>query len=130
EVVIGTSPQLLCALAVSFIARRRRARFVLEVRDLWPESLVAVKACTSDSVLYRSLDRVARRLYREASKIVLVSDEFQRTLEARGLDPARLAVVKNGVDTEKFRPDVVPAARPEWAGKFIVSYIGTLGMAH
>jgi colanic acid biosynthesis glycosyl transferase WcaI len=130
EVVIGTSPQLLCALAASFIARRRRARFVLEVRDLWPESLAAVKACAPDSALYRSLDRVAGRLYREAWKIVLVSDEFRRTLEARGLDPARLAVVKNGVDTEKFRPDVAPAGRPEWDGKFVVSYIGTLGMAH
>jgi glycosyltransferase involved in cell wall biosynthesis len=38
--------------------------------------------------------------------------------------------VKNGVDTEMFRPDLPPADHPELAGKFVVSYIGTLGMAH
>jgi glycosyltransferase involved in cell wall biosynthesis len=48
----------------------------------------------------------------------------------RGVDPGRIAVVKNGVDTEMFRPDVAPARHPEWDGKFIASYIGTLGMAH
>ena len=130
EVVIGTSPQLLCAQAASWIARRHGARFVFEVRDLWPESLVAVGACTPDSRLYRSLDRLARGLYRRAWKTVVVTDEFRRRLIEQGVDPARLSVVKNGVDAEMFHPGVSPASHPELAGKFIVGYIGTLGMAH
>jgi len=130
EIVIGTSPQLLCALAARWIARRHRARFVFEVRDLWPDSLVAVNAATPDALLYRTLDAVARFLYRRAWKIVVLTDEFRRILLERGIDPARLAVVKNGVDTGLFRPDCPAARRPELDGKFIVSYIGTLGMAH
>ena len=129
DVVIGTSPQLLCAAAGEWIARRHGARFVFEVRDLWPESLVAVKACTETSFLYRSLDRLANRLYRRAWKTVVVTDESRRSLAERGV-ATRVAVVKNGVDTDRFRPDVAPAALPETAGKFVVSYIGTLGMAH
>lgn len=130
DVVIGTSPQLLCAQAASWIARNKNARFVFEVRDLWPESLAAVGARGTDSRLYHALDRVAQNLYRRAWKTVVVTDEFERRLLTRGLDPARLAVVKNGVDTEMFRPDVAPASRLELAGKFVVSYIGTFGMAH
>jgi glycosyltransferase involved in cell wall biosynthesis len=130
EVVIGTSPQLLCAQAACWVARHHRARFVFEVRDLWPESLVAVKACAPDSLLYRSLDRIAARLYRDAWKTVVVTEEFRRRLLERGLEDSRLAVVKNGVDTEMFSPDVEPTRHPEWDGKFLVSYIGTLGMAH
>ncbi len=130
DVVIGTSPQLLCALAARWVALEHKARFVFEVRDLWPESLVAVGACREGSVVYRALDRMARRLYRKAWKTVVLTDEFRQRLLARGVDPAKVEVVKNGVDTEMFRPDVEPARHPEWDGKFIVSYVGTLGMAH
>lgn len=130
EVVIGTSPQLLCALAASWIARRCGARFVFEVRDLWPESLVAVEASTEQSLLYRGLGRVANSLYEEAWKIVVVTDEFERRLMARGIPGSRIAVVKNAVDSDQFHPGVAPAARAELAGKFVVSYIGTLGLAH
>ena len=130
EVVIGTSPQMLCALAASWGARRYGARFVFEVRDLWPESLVAVQACTEQSLLYRLLDRLAGNLYHRAWKTVVVTAEFERRLVERGVPPSRLAVVQNGVDTDRFRPDVLPATHPELAGKFVVSYIGTLGMAH
>jgi glycosyltransferase involved in cell wall biosynthesis len=130
DVVIGTSPQLLAALAAFWIARGRRARFVFEVRDLWPESLVAVQACSERSLLYRTLDHIARRLYRDAWKIVVVTDEFRHRLAARGVAPPRLAVVQNGVDTDRFHPGVPPADARHLAGKFVVSYIGTLGMAH
>jgi glycosyltransferase involved in cell wall biosynthesis len=130
EVVIGTSPQLLCAQAASWIARRHASRFVFEVRDLWPESLAAVGACSPDSRLYRVLGRVADGLYKRAWKTVVVTDEFQRRLLARGLAPERVTVVKNGVDAGMFHPGIAPARHPELAGKFVVSYIGTLGMAH
>jgi glycosyltransferase involved in cell wall biosynthesis len=130
DVVIGTSPQLLAALAAYWVARGHRARFVFEVRDLWPESLVAVQACSEQSLLYRGLNRIASRLYREAWKTVVVTEEFSRLLAARGVPASRLAVVKNGVDTSRFHPDVPPADLPQLAGKFVVSYIGTLGMAH
>jgi colanic acid biosynthesis glycosyl transferase WcaI len=129
-VVIGTSPQLLCAQAAAWIARRHGAKFIFEVRDLWPESLAAVNACTPDSRLYRGLHRLAQSLYRQAWQVVVVTDQFRRRLIEQGVDPRKIAVVKNGVDAGLFRPGVAPAGHPEWAGKFLVSYVGTLGMAH
>jgi len=70
DVVIGTSPQLLCAAAAWLLARRFGCPFVFEVRDLWPESLPAVGASPEGSMLYRLLARVATRLYRSADLIV------------------------------------------------------------
>lgn len=133
EAVIGSSPQLLCAWAASWIARLRGSRFVFEVRDLWPESLEAVGVAGSSSCAYRALDRIAQRLYGRAWKVAAVTEEFVERIAARGVDPARIAVVKNGVDTEMFRPGLAPPEdlrRPELEGKFLVSYVGTLGMAH
>ncbi len=59
SVVVGTSPQPLAALAASWVAAIRRVPFVLEVRDLWPESLVAVGA--GGGPMVRALERVAER---------------------------------------------------------------------
>ena len=134
DVVIGTSPQLLCAAAAARLARRFRARFVLEVRDLWPESLEAVGVCSPGSMPYRVLDRIASRLYRSAWKIVVVTEAFRDALVGRGVAATKIEVVKNGVDTSFFHPDAPPSrwvcAQESLRGKFIVSYIGTHGLAH
>ena len=65
DVIIATSPQLLVALSGWWLAFARRVPFVFEVRDLWPESLVAVGAGNKTSPLHRSLARIAHFLYRQ-----------------------------------------------------------------
>ena len=59
DVVIATSPQLLVGLAGWWLARRKRSRFVFEVRDLWPESMAAVGVGNEKSLVYRALTRIA-----------------------------------------------------------------------
>ncbi len=125
EVVIGTSPQLLCAAAARIIAKRFGARFVFEVRDLWPESLSAVGAAQESSLLYRSLENMAGWLYRSADKIVAVTDSSRDEILSKGISPAKVAVVRNGVDIDSFA-----AEPPGLSGKFTVCYTGALGMAH
>ena len=65
DVVIASSPQLLVGLSGWWLARCKRSRFIFEVRDLWPESLAAVGKGNPDSLLHRSLARIASFLYRE-----------------------------------------------------------------
>ncbi len=59
DVVVATSPQLLCAVAGHLIAKRYGAPLVMEVRDLWPESLVAVGASRHSAPLVTLLERLA-----------------------------------------------------------------------
>ncbi len=139
DVVIGTSPQLLVALSAWWIARRKRVPFVFEVRDLWPESLAAVGAGGEGTLLHRGLSAIAGLLYREASHIVVVSPAFKDHLIQHWQVPAgKISVVENGVETNLFRPDpAADAVRRELTregidagGRFVVCYIGTMGMAH
>ena len=44
DVVVSTSPQFFCGLAGYFVSRIKRVPWVLEIRDLWPESIMAVGA--------------------------------------------------------------------------------------
>jgi glycosyltransferase involved in cell wall biosynthesis len=108
--------------------------FIFEVRDLWPESLAAVGMGGENSWMYRLLIKVARFLYRRSSHIVVVTPAFKNYLIQKWKIPAeKISVVGNGVETDLFSlrnadPSLRRALRLE--GKFVVSYIGTMGMAH
>jgi glycosyltransferase involved in cell wall biosynthesis len=138
DVVIGTSPQLLVALSGWWLARWKRVPFVFEVRDLWPESLAAVGASGESTALHRTLGAIAGFLYRRANRIVVVTPAFKDHLIRHWRVPAeKISIVENGVETDLFRPAPAAAIRRELAredvqtnGRFVVCYIGTMGMAH
>ncbi|HEY0777076.1 MAG TPA: glycosyltransferase family 4 protein [Gemmatirosa sp.] len=100
DVVIGSSPQLFAALASERLARRWRVPFVFEVRDLWPESLLA--AGGRRGLSYRVLERVARHLYARADLIVVLARGSADYLATLGVDPAKIVFVPNGVDVSAF----------------------------
>jgi glycosyltransferase involved in cell wall biosynthesis len=134
DVVIATSPQLLVGLAGWWIAKLKRVPFVLEVRDLWPESLAAVGASGPKSLLNRSLAMVAGFLYRNADHVVVVTSAFREHLTRHWHVPeTKISVVPNGVETKLFSPHTIDQdlrTRLNAEGKFVVSYIGTMGLAH
>jgi colanic acid biosynthesis glycosyl transferase WcaI len=134
DVVIGSSPQLLVALAAWWLSLWKRAPFVFEVRDLWPESLAAVGAGGEGTVLHRALSAVAGFLYRRAARVVVVTPAFKDHLIRYWHVPAaRISIVENGVETDLFRPS--PAAMQireqlHLEDRFLICYVGTMGMAH
>ncbi|MGD0570360.1 MAG: glycosyltransferase family 4 protein [Candidatus Sulfotelmatobacter sp.] len=137
DVVIATSPQLLVALSGWWLARWKRVPFVFEVRDLWPESLSAVGMGDSKSRLHRTLARIAGFLYGHADQIVVVTSAFEDYLVQHWRVPRdKISVIENGVETRLFSPEPFSAEaaglRRELGaeGKFVASYIGTMGMAH
>ena len=134
DVVIATSPQLLCALSGWWLAWWRRVPFVFEIRDLWPESLAAVGASSEGKLLHRVLGGIAGFLYRRADRLVVVTPAFEDHLIQRwNVPPAKISVVENGVETDLF---CLKLAAPELRkqlkleDRFIICYIGTMGNAH
>lgn len=132
DVVVATSPQLLCAAAGALLALRFRAPWVMEVRDLWPESLVAVGASRSRAPLVRGLEALARGLYSRAAHIVTVTEAQRAAILSGGIAAERVSVVPNGVDREFLEAGSAErgASPASGDGRFVVTYIGTLGMAH
>jgi glycosyltransferase involved in cell wall biosynthesis len=133
DIIIATSPQLLVGLSGWWLARCKGVPFVFEVRDLWPESLAAVGAGDAKTVLHRLLARVASFLYRSCSRVVVVTPAFKDHLHKHWHIPReKISVVQNGVETDLFSPRASGGLRRELGaeGKFVVSYIGTMGLAH
>lgn len=133
DLVIATSPQLLVGLAGQWIAKLKRVPFVLEIRDLWPESLAAVGVGGANSKLHRAIGKLAAYLYRRADHIVVVTPAFsQRLMQDWDVPTEKLSVIQNGVETALFAPRHDPEIRAALnaEGKFIASFIGTIGLAH
>lgn len=135
DVVIATSPQFFVGLAGAVVARLKRRPFVLEVRDLWPDSIVQLGQLRQRWII-RSLEAIESALYRSAAGIVVVTRAFADHIAARGIPRERIAFVPNGIDPELFHPRAPGNAEHELLrqhgleGKFLVAYIGTLGLAH
>ncbi len=131
NVVIATSPQLFCGWAGVLVSRARRLPFVLEIRDLWPDSILAVEALRQGLVI-ALLYRLEAWMYAAADHIVTVGEGYRRQLLGKGVEPEKLTVIPNGIDTELFYPlPPDPALRKELdlEGRFVCSYLGTIGMA-
>lgn len=132
DVIVATSPQFFTALSGRTLSFWKRVPWIMEVRDLWPESIKTVGAM-KDNLFIRYFEWEEMRCYRSAKTIVVVTDSFKRTLTARGIDEAKIKVVKNGVDKEMFKPvpkDEALIGELGLEGKRIIGYIGTHGMAH
>ena len=132
DVVVGTSPQFFTACAAWMVGRLKRVPWVFELRDIWPESIKAVGAM-QDSLAIRLLERIELFLYRNASRIVAVTQAFKDTLIRRGIDGSKIEVITNGVDLSNFSPlpkDADLGADLGLNGCFVAGYIGTHGLAH
>ena len=135
DIVVASSPQFFAAIGGYVISKLKGAKFVLEIRDLWPESIVAVGAM-SRNLIIRFFEQIEHFLYRQADHIVVVTNTFKRVITGKGIDASKISVLKNGADLTRYEQgldeELLTRLRSEHdlEGKFVASYIGTIGMAH
>ena len=131
DVLIATSPQFLVTLSGWTLSRLKGVPLVTEIRDLWPDSIVAVGAFPASSPLVRGLAVLERFVYRQSDVVVSVTRSFVPLLHERGA--RRVAFISNGADPVAFSPVADRAAvraRYGLGERFVASFVGTLGMAH
>jgi glycosyltransferase involved in cell wall biosynthesis len=132
DLIIATSPQFFTAVSGCSLAFFKRKKWVMEVRDLWPESIVAVGAMDKN-LFIKFFEWLEKRLYLSATHIVVVTDTFKEKIASRGIQKEKISVFKNGANLELFQQGDKPSRlieKYDLQGKFIFSYIGTHGMAH
>mgnify|MGYP001256739006 CR=1 FL=1 len=103
-----------------------RRNWLLEVRDLWPDSMIAVGATHERSWFYRWLKKIEIYFYRKANRVVVVTPNTRDILIRQGVADEKIEVITNGI------PDWVTVGktldiRNELPAKFRVLYLGNLG---
>ncbi|WP_208028278.1 glycosyltransferase family 4 protein [Rhabdothermincola sediminis] len=104
DVVYASSPHLLTGLAGWAIARIRRAPFVLEIRDLWPQILVDMGRIRAGSLTHRLVRGLEQFLYRRADAIVVLAQGAAQAIAEDGVPPGRIWFIPNAADPADFEP--------------------------
>ncbi len=131
HVIVGSTPSLISAWAAAKEARRRRVPFVLEVRDLWPRTLIDVGGLPRWHPAVWVFGRLERTLYRRADRIITLLPLAERHI--RGVVPSAAPVdwIPNGVDLRLATPAQAVATEPGLAAReFVVLYAGAHGPAN
>ena len=137
DVILATSPQFFTTLSGNLLSFFKRKPWILEIRDLWPDSIVAVGALSSESNIYKLLKRLESYFYRSAKRVIVVTDSFkQYLLQNHEITEEKIGVFKNGIigsSLSDMHIEELKALRESLkipSDSKIISYIGTHGLAH
>lgn len=103
--------------------------FVYELRTLWGESAVVEDGWSPNSLKYRMVWRFELGVMQRANLVVAISRGIRDAIVQRNIDPAKVAIVPNGVDTDVFVPrssDRELRKSLALDGCFVVGFIGSL----
>jgi glycosyltransferase involved in cell wall biosynthesis len=125
-VVVASSPSLPSAAAAAALAAARRARFVLEVRDLFPDSAIAMGLLTDRRIIAASR-RLERFCHARAARIVALTEGIRDGIVAQGVTPGKVALITNGVDLDIGTGATPTHAAPVPADAFVAMYVGAHG---
>jgi colanic acid biosynthesis glycosyl transferase WcaI len=132
SVVVATSPQFFAGLAGWMVSLHRRCPFVFEVRDLWPEQIIA-NDMLKEGPAIRGLKALAQTLYTRSSLIVTVGEGYRDQLVAGyRVSADKIRVIPNGILPEHFSlRGQREATRKQhgWTNRFVVMYLGTHGLS-
>jgi len=132
DLLYASSPPLFVGASALIVSYLRRIPMLFEVRDLWPESAVALGELSNPRFIAWST-RLEEACYRRAKKVIVVTSDIRERLVRRGISEEKILLVPNGANTELFQFD--PAIRERIRSglglqdKFIAIYAGIHGVA-
>ena len=132
DIIIATSPQFFTTWSAYVLSKIKRKPWIFELRDIWPESIQSVGAIKHNKVI-NILEKIELALYKDAIKVIAVTNAFRDNLISRGIDGDKITVVTNGSNIDLFNlkeknQDLLEELNLK--NRFIIGYIGTHGMAH
>lgn len=135
DLIFATSPPITSAVTAFICAFLKKKDFILEVRDLWPDTLVDLKVFRNKFII-SFLKYIEKVLYREAKLIVVVSEAFKTKIIDKGVSEDKIVTFSNGLDRGFVLDNVTVerknAFREEYnipKDKTIISYVGNVGIS-
>lgn len=127
DVIYVYHPPIMPALAAALSGLLTRRPFVLEVQDLWPDS-VAASGMSGTRLMTRILGPICRFVYRRAAFVLGQSEGMAARLTERGAPADKTGVMLNWADEATARPaGIYDTAALGFEGRFNLVYAGNLG---
>ncbi len=110
DAIIGSSAHPLAALLAIKLGKKYGCKGIVEVRDLWPESIVTYGVLPRNNPAVKFLYKFEKYLYTHADELIFTMENAWQYFEEQGLDKVipreKVHYVNNGVDLEEFKYNV------------------------
>lgn len=131
-IYVASTPPTQGALA-ALIKKIKRVPFVYNLQDIFPDSLVGTGLAKKDGFLWKVGRIIENFTYRNADKIIVISQDFKKNIMAKGVPEDKIVVVYNWVDQNAVK-DIPRSENKLFAmydldpSKFYVTYNGNIGL--
>lgn len=128
DVIYSYHPPLTTALSATLISMFRRIPLVVDIQDLWPDTLAATGMLNNKKIL-SLVEFFCQFVYKRASKVVVLSPGFKNRLIERGVSEAKLEVIYNWCDEDALKNGVESSLKLPDNGRVNLLFAGNLGNA-
>lgn len=131
DVIITSSPTFFSMFSGYWFSLRKKADFILEIRDLWPAAMIEL-GVMKEGFITKILEKMELFLYRKSKKLIMVTKAFKDNVVNRGIDEDKVYVITNGVNQELFYPkekSIELITKYNLQNKFVISYVGAHGIS-
>ena len=132
DVILVVSPPLTSGVIGRMLAIIKRAKLIYNIQELYPETYITMGAMREDSLPAKILFRIEKLVYRVSHALTPIGQVFADAIEAQGVDPTKLHVIPNFVDTNFLKPhpkDNPLAQEYDLSDSFVVLYAGNIGLS-
>jgi len=134
DLIIVTSPPITSAVTAFLYCYIKQMDFILEIRDLWPETLVNLNIL-KNKLSINFLIYIEKLLYKKAKIVIVVSEGFKKKIILKGINENKIKVYTNGLDRNFILKNVNIEKKNSLRKKYnlpehinIISYIGNIGI--
>jgi UDP-N-acetylglucosamine:LPS N-acetylglucosamine transferase len=130
DVIIGSTPHIFSAFSAYYLSRRYKVPFILEVRDIWPDSLVDLGRFTKNHPLIKGMKHIEKYLYKKADKIISLLPMVEKYLSSFDINVNKVINIPNAIDTHHIPENILLKNTDTVNKKFTVMYAGAHGLAN
>lgn len=102
DVIIGSAVHLLACVAAYKISRKLSIKFVSEIRDLWPETLIELGSLKRNGIVARMMFALEKYVYKRSDRIIVTAPGMADYISDRGIKKERIIYINNGVDVRTY----------------------------
>lgn len=129
DVIYAYHPPLTVGLVAVLLKVFRRSRVVIDIQDLWPDTLRATGMINNQCAL-SLIGKVASLTYRMSDAVVVLSEGFRKRLLNRGVPEKKLEVIRNWADDQKLNAETKAVQLTQDAQQFFnILFAGNMGSA-
>ena len=103
DIIIGSSPHLLSPLCAYWLSKIYKAKFIIEIRDLWPQTFIDIGKIKKNNPIIIILKLLEKFLYKKSNKIITLLPYSYKYIEKLGISRKKIVYIPNGVNYKYYQ---------------------------